>query len=158
MTGAPTFESICQGPQFNASTCPQHTAAALPDFTRTLISTYIGQKIQSNTIQLQADLTKRITARIGYLYGDRVITKDRKSTRLNSSHGYISYAVFCLKKQNIHILPRILLELLESERDAPLRGVHVQHDGLDFIARLYDLRGMLHPFRPRHFADMDMAS
>src|SRR2546429_5980902 len=26
--------------------------------------------------------------------------KDRKSTRLNSSHGYISYAVFCLKKKN----------------------------------------------------------
>src|SRR2546422_4820447 len=37
---------------------------------------------------------------------------DRKSTRLNSSHGYISYAVFCLKKkkkksqqQNPHGLP-----------------------------------------------------
>src|SRR2546422_5154268 len=28
--------------------------------------------------------------------GDRA---DRKSTRLNSSHGYISYAVFCLKKK-----------------------------------------------------------
>src|SRR2546422_7168464 len=27
------------------------------------------------------------------------ITIDRKSTRLNSSHGYISYAVFCLKKK-----------------------------------------------------------
>src|SRR2546429_6510651 len=27
---------------------------------------------------------------------------DRKSTRLNSSHGYISYAVFCLKKKNKH--------------------------------------------------------
>src|SRR5205809_3898076 len=27
---------------------------------------------------------------------------DRKSTRLNSSHGYISYAVFCLKKKNTH--------------------------------------------------------
>src|SRR2546422_1710251 len=26
-------------------------------------------------------------------------TTDRKSTRLNSSHGYISYAVFCLKKK-----------------------------------------------------------
>src|SRR2546429_2864805 len=25
--------------------------------------------------------------------------EDRKSTRLNSSHGYISYAVFCLKKK-----------------------------------------------------------
>src|SRR2546422_3455340 len=34
--------------------------------------------------------------------------RDRKSTRLNSSHGYISYAVFCLKKkkkkkEQIHI-------------------------------------------------------
>src|SRR2546422_2763252 len=28
--------------------------------------------------------------------------RDRKSTRLNSSHGYISYAVFCLKKKNTH--------------------------------------------------------
>src|SRR2546422_2400297 len=29
--------------------------------------------------------------------------QDRKSTRLNSSHGYISYAVFCLKKKkNTH--------------------------------------------------------
>src|SRR2546429_4406650 len=29
---------------------------------------------------------------------DRTAGRDRKSTRLNSSHGYISYAVFCLKK------------------------------------------------------------
>src|SRR5687768_17920544 len=29
--------------------------------------------------------------------------RDRKSTRLNSSHGYISYAVFCLKKKNKHL-------------------------------------------------------
>src|SRR2546429_3289693 len=28
--------------------------------------------------------------------------QDRKSTRLNSSHGYISYAVFCLKKKKIY--------------------------------------------------------
>src|SRR2546422_2175100 len=33
------------------------------------------------------------------LEGERRIL-DRKSTRLNSSHGYISYAVFCLKKKN----------------------------------------------------------
>src|SRR5690554_7257608 len=30
---------------------------------------------------------------------DRVLGKDRKSTRLNSSHVRISYAVFCLKKK-----------------------------------------------------------
>src|SRR2546429_3219118 len=29
--------------------------------------------------------------------------RDRKSTRLNSSHGYISYAVFCLKKKKKHL-------------------------------------------------------
>src|SRR2546422_2405637 len=29
----------------------------------------------------------------------RPASADRKSTRLNSSHGYISYAVFCLKKK-----------------------------------------------------------
>src|SRR5687768_17739836 len=37
--------------------------------------------------------------------------RDRKSTRLNSSHGYISYAVFCLKKKT---LPEVL------ERSGPL--------------------------------------
>src|SRR2546422_5809014 len=31
-------------------------------------------------------------------------TQDRKSTRLNSSHGYISYAVFCLKKKKKNIV------------------------------------------------------
>src|SRR2546430_5856599 len=29
-----------------------------------------------------------------------ILTADRKSTRLNSSHSQISYAVFCLKKKN----------------------------------------------------------
>src|SRR2546422_3896102 len=38
--------------------------------------------------------------RVGHL----VIARhgDRKSTRLNSSHGYISYAVFCLKKKKLN--------------------------------------------------------
>src|SRR2546429_7077555 len=30
---------------------------------------------------------------------EKLWERDRKSTRLNSSHGYISYAVFCLKKK-----------------------------------------------------------
>src|SRR5256885_8757809 len=40
---------------------------------------------------------------------------DRKSTRLNSSHLVISYAVFCLKKKNLHA------ELAAVDRDAPGR-------------------------------------
>src|SRR3989442_8901227 len=35
----------------------------------------------------------------GRAWGRRVSTSDRKSTRLNSSHVRISYAVFCLKKK-----------------------------------------------------------
>src|SRR3712207_7667251 len=33
-------------------------------------------------------------------FGDYQMITDRKSTRLNSSHANISYAVFCLKKKN----------------------------------------------------------
>src|SRR3712207_8483684 len=36
--------------------------------------------------------------------GEPCVRQDRKSTRLNSSHANISYAVFCLKKQNISVL------------------------------------------------------
>src|SRR2546429_7166891 len=35
----------------------------------------------------------------GLIFELRRLKGDRKSTRLNSSHGYISYAVFCLKKK-----------------------------------------------------------
>ena len=34
--------------------------------------------------------------------GKEIVSKDRKSTRLNSSHTDISYAVFCLKKKKQH--------------------------------------------------------
>src|SRR2546429_4026911 len=39
-----------------------------------------------------------VRSRVG-LQGPPSQARDRKSTRLNSSHGYISYAVFCLKKK-----------------------------------------------------------
>src|SRR3712207_7184046 len=38
---------------------------------------------------------------LGEVLGDVRTLADRKSTRLNSSHANISYAVFCLKKKNI---------------------------------------------------------
>src|SRR2546422_6538559 len=40
--------------------------------------------------------------------GVEIVPADRKSTRLNSSHGYISYAVFCLKKKNLVLLSLLL--------------------------------------------------
>src|SRR3989449_7164427 len=44
----------------------------------------------------------RVTLLLGgnpLLPAGELLRRDRKSTRLNSSHGYISYAVFCLKKK-----------------------------------------------------------
>src|SRR2546422_6694185 len=55
-----------------------------------------------------------------------LVSLDRKSTRLNSSHGYISYAVFCLKKkkktehdvtgQNIYYSHSTFLQLTNGPR------------------------------------------
>src|SRR3712207_7883544 len=50
-----------------------------------------------------------ILVNLGILYTEKEhhqkADADRKSTRLNSSHANISYAVFCLKKKTIHIAP-----------------------------------------------------
>src|SRR2546422_3289442 len=45
---------------------------------------------------------------------------DRKSTRLNSSHGYISYAVFCLKKKKKKRVPASTEDLLIYAADIAL--------------------------------------
>src|SRR2546429_4006390 len=55
-------------------------------------------------IRLRARITTVNQAGAGLIYSSNSnpVTfgrRDRKSTRLNSSHGYISYAVFCLKKK-----------------------------------------------------------
>src|SRR2546422_3072990 len=48
-----------------------------------------------------------------------LVKEDRKSTRLNSSHGYISYAVFCLKKK------KQKQESGTGEKQNTLRAIHV---------------------------------
>src|SRR3989449_6562150 len=63
------------------------------------------------SMQEKENLTRRYTAEIILMIGpdldipapDLGTDEDRKSTRLNSSHGYISYAVFCLKKKKNQI-------------------------------------------------------
>src|SRR2546422_3579229 len=45
---------------------------------------------------------ERLLVQVAVLAHLVTTAQDRKSTRLNSSHGYISYAVFCLKKKKNH--------------------------------------------------------
>src|SRR5436190_17306702 len=48
----------------------------------------------------EADFTKELMAKVGEVLFWKIAI-DRKSTRLNSSHTVISYAVFCLKKKTL---------------------------------------------------------
>src|SRR2546422_7835499 len=52
----------------------------------------LAQMQEAETLTAQGD----VPGTLAYIAPERL---DRKSTRLNSSHGYISYAVFCLKKK-----------------------------------------------------------
>src|SRR2546429_3062371 len=57
---------------------------------------------RSHAQRLDGTLRVEVTDASGAVVLDAKVTvtnEDRKSTRLNSSHGYISYAVFCLKKK-----------------------------------------------------------
>src|SRR5258708_18834075 len=62
---------------------------------------YFANMGSSNYHSMQAELTLRPTHGFGgsmnYTFSKNL---DRKSTRLNSSHQIISYAVFCLQKKN----------------------------------------------------------
>src|SRR3712207_6914210 len=51
-------------------------------------------------------LVKSIFSIVILWVGGIEVLKDRKSTRLNSSHANISYAVFCLKKKNLQLCVR----------------------------------------------------
>src|SRR6266516_6178793 len=66
--------------------------------------------------------TDRAAARAGR--GTRVVCRDRKSTRLNSSHRTISYAVFCLKKKKIGKLFRLLLKKIKQTHTAGIDSVN----------------------------------
>src|SRR2546430_7517303 len=62
-----------------------------------------------------ADVTGAQPAPRQHHLGGLIGARDRKSTRLNSSHSQISYAVFCLKKKTSR------LRVLPTSPDAPRR-------------------------------------
>src|SRR5690625_6677151 len=64
---------------------------------RKLLNDDIRSRTRTNVVESRA-FTERLEDAIAR-YHANAITTDRKSTRLNSSHVAISYAVFCLKKK-----------------------------------------------------------
>src|SRR3712207_7247498 len=74
---------------------PYTTLFRSPD--RTAIR-FMGRAMSYRELDRAATRFANALVRLGVARGDRV-GLDRKSTRLNSSHANISYAVFCLKKK-----------------------------------------------------------
>src|SRR2546422_2596898 len=54
------------------------------------------------------------------------LVRDRKSTRLNSSHGYISYAVFCLKKKKKNRNKHAPKLRIKREKDVECSNTHIE--------------------------------
>src|SRR5690606_40202772 len=71
------------------------------------------RKSRSGTCRCTATTTTT-TIRPSRASSRRRSPADRKSTRLNSSHVKISYAVFCLKKKNIDLIPFSRLSLADQ--------------------------------------------
>jgi hypothetical protein len=59
----------------NAVTCPQHSASSAADVTTGLASTFLGQNLKSNTLELEYDFNRRVGAHIGYLYTNQTIAQ-----------------------------------------------------------------------------------
>src|SRR5256886_10897379 len=102
-------------------------------WARSLESLDRAARASDNLVPLILDAV-RANATVGEIgdvfrnvFGEYVPPLDRKSTRLNSSHSQISYAVFCLKKKNTSLRDRRGAELdaITAARGlggAPLRG------------------------------------
>src|SRR3712207_8405497 len=61
----------------------------------------LRERLATDTYQLYlvSDAKRGKSTFVNALLGEEILPTDRKSTRLNSSHANISYAVFCLKKK-----------------------------------------------------------
>src|SRR2546429_2973313 len=64
---------------------------------RDLVAIMVDADVEAAGLTPRGDGKAILEKKIGHW--NRWHNSDRKSTRLNSSHGYISYAVFCLKKK-----------------------------------------------------------
>jgi hypothetical protein len=59
----------------NAVTCPQHAASSAADVINGLATSFLGQNLKSNTIEVQYDFNRRYSAHAGYLYTNRTIAE-----------------------------------------------------------------------------------
>src|SRR5690606_41838927 len=88
-----------RSPDLDSPTLPGPSAAASSPLDDTRLSRSLDEVISRRAAFLRDYQNARYARRYtGFVTRVREAEQDRKSTRLNSSHVKISYAVFCLKK------------------------------------------------------------
>src|SRR2546422_5751313 len=99
-------------PRHTATNCQQPHKPASSGLRLTLCSRQRTSRPCSLVQPVSCSEGKKIFGELGLsTLQNAALVADRKSTRLNSSHGYISYAVFCLKKKTKLLLTRTAYRL-----------------------------------------------
>src|SRR3989449_7018024 len=86
------YTTLFRSPWLKTGTLKAILDGSLGSRTAALLAPYADDPSTSGILRFEPEQLKRLAI-------ERDNAGDRKSTRLNSSHGYISYAVFCLKKK-----------------------------------------------------------
>jgi hypothetical protein len=68
------FATVCPTSPFNGPNCPQHNTSSLADVTGEFVTRFLGQKLESNLIELKYDFTRRASVHVGYLYRNRTVS------------------------------------------------------------------------------------
>jgi len=73
ITDPATFTAACPTAPYNQLGCPQHSSSSVADFANQFWQRTLSEDTKSNTIQLEYDFNKHISARAGFLYTNRKI-------------------------------------------------------------------------------------
>jgi len=72
--GAFSSATCTAASSYNQAGCPQHSASSAADMTSEVVTQFLGQRILSNTFEVQYDFSRRFGVHAGYLYKNRKIS------------------------------------------------------------------------------------
>src|SRR2546421_4410088 len=90
---------VAKRPYWSAPRCRQSNTTTTKTASLATARAPTTSMLLRSVVAASRSVTGRIVVEFGLEFVTGLKRKDRKSTRLNSSHDQISYAVFCLKKK-----------------------------------------------------------
>lgn len=75
------FAAATCPPPFTAATCPQHNASSGADIVLDHRTTFLGQNSKQNTMEIEYELSRRLSGHLGYRYENRSLTHTNRDTQ-----------------------------------------------------------------------------